>query len=328
MPSSEGAPSASSSPRSGRGSGRRSPSRSRRRGSPSSRSGRRASPGRRSRRRPPSRPSRWRRSLRRRLSSSGPSSAPGAPSRRRSSPRRSFRSPLSRSSRPRVTDAGATRSSSSSPRCRGSASSRSFSASPLGGRDPGPWLAARFDEKVPEILAFYRTSGWEESAVEAAGRIFHMMASAFSEQLPGLVLAAAVLFGGVVVYSLRPALGGRVPRPRGAVVRALPDPPRRRRGLHPGRSRRGPRGGSRPPGGRGRDPSPRRLVFSAGPRHNPRSSRPGRAGLFLRALVWVVVFQMPLPLVLALGGILDEFLDVRGRVERWAAARRDGPPAA
>ncbi len=196
----------------------------------------------------------------------------------------------------------------------------------LGGRDPGPWLAARFDEKVPEILAFYRTSGWEESAVEAAGRIFHMMASAFSEQLPGLVLAAAVLFGGVVVYLLgrlwgaesrglaepsfarfRTPLVAAVAFIPAGIVAALAEPPARQAAVDvilPLVA----------------------LFFLRGLAIIRALLERGRAGLFLRALVWVVVFQMPLPLVLALGGILDEFLDVRGRVERWAAARRDGPP--
>ena len=196
----------------------------------------------------------------------------------------------------------------------------------LGGRDPGPWLAARFDEKVPEILSFYRTSGWEESAVEAAARIFRLVASTIADQLPGLVLSAAVLFAAVVVYPL-----GRL---WGAEFRALAEPPFAR---------------LRTPLFAAVAFIPAGLVAALAPPDARRAAVDvilplvalfflrglaiiralldrGRAGLFLRALVWVVVFQMPLPLILALGGILDEFLDVRARWDRWAAARRDGRP--
>jgi hypothetical protein len=195
-----------------------------------------------------------------------------------------------------------------------------------GGRDPGPILAARFEEKVPEILAFYRTSGWEESAIEATARIFRLVASAVVEQLPGLVLAAAVLFAGAVIYPL-----GRL---WGAENRGLSEPSfaRFRTPLWAAVAFI-PAGLVAALGG----PEARRaavdvilplvaLFFLRGLAIIRALLDRGRAGLFLRALVWVVVFQMPLPLVLAFGGILDEFLDVRGRVERWAAARRDGGP--
>jgi len=196
----------------------------------------------------------------------------------------------------------------------------------MGGRDPGPWLAARFDEKVPEILAFYRSSGWEESAVGAAARVFRLIASAFAEQLPGLALAAAVLFAASVVYSLgrlwgtefralaepsfarfRTPLFAAVAFIPAGLVAALAEPPARRAAVDVMLPLVA-------------------LFFLRGLAIIRALLDRGRAGLFLRALVWVVVFQMPLPLVLALGGILDEFLDVRGRVDRWAAARRDGRP--
>ncbi|MFI5181825.1 MAG: DUF2232 domain-containing protein [Thermoanaerobaculia bacterium] len=195
-----------------------------------------------------------------------------------------------------------------------------------GGRDPGPFLAARFDEKVPEILAFYRTSGWEESAIETTARLFRMMASVIAEQLPGLVLAAAVLFAGAVVYPL-----GRL---WGAEYRGLSEPSFARfRTPFYAAVAFIPAGAVAAFAG----PDARRaavdvilplvaLFFLRGLAIIRALLDRGRAGLFLRALVWVVVFQMPLPLVLAFGGILDEFLDVRGRVDRWAAARRNGGP--
>ena len=42
----------------------------------------------------------------------------------------------------------------------------------------------------------------------------------------------------------------------------------------------------------------------------------GRAGLLGRAIVYTFVLQMPIPVVLALAGLFDEFLDVRGRLAR------------
>ena len=42
----------------------------------------------------------------------------------------------------------------------------------------------------------------------------------------------------------------------------------------------------------------------------------GRAGLIGRALVYALVFQMPFPFLLALGGLFDEFVDVRARLDR------------
>jgi hypothetical protein len=51
----------------------------------------------------------------------------------------------------------------------------------------------------------------------------------------------------------------------------------------------------------------------------------GRAGLLGRALVYALVFQMPFPFLLALGGLFDEFVDVRARLDRIPPAE-GGPP--
>ena len=42
----------------------------------------------------------------------------------------------------------------------------------------------------------------------------------------------------------------------------------------------------------------------------------GRAGLLIRAPVYVLAVQMPIPVLVAIGGLLDEFLDFRGRLSR------------
>jgi hypothetical protein len=53
----------------------------------------------------------------------------------------------------------------------------------------------------------------------------------------------------------------------------------------------------------------------------------GRAGLVGRALVYVLVFQMPFPLLLALSGLFDEFVDVRTWLEkRGHGGESAGPP--
>jgi len=196
----------------------------------------------------------------------------------------------------------------------------------LGGTDPGPWLAARFEERVPEIVGYYRTSGWDESAVEAALRVFRVTEAALSAQLPGLVLSGAVLFAAVVVYPLGRLWGAeaqavseasfsRFSTPFGAAVAFIPA------GLWTAVAPAGLRG-----------PAVDALLpllalfFLRGLAIIRALLDRGRAGFLLRGLVYVVVFQMPLPFLLSLGGLLDEFLDVRGRMERWAASRGTGGP--
>ena len=194
----------------------------------------------------------------------------------------------------------------------------------VSGTDPGPWLAARFEEKVPEILGYYRTSGWDESAIAAASRVFRVTGAALSGQLPGLVLGAAVFFGALLVYPLgrvwgADRLGLREPSfsrfvtPLWAAVAFVPA------GLAAAvgpESWRGPAVDVLLP--------LIALFFLRGLAIIRALLDRGRAGLLLRALVYVVAFQMPLPFILAFGGLLDEFLDVRGRVDRWAATRGTG----
>jgi hypothetical protein len=42
----------------------------------------------------------------------------------------------------------------------------------------------------------------------------------------------------------------------------------------------------------------------------------GRVGLLIRAPVYVLAVQMPIPVLVAIGGLLDEFLDFRARFPR------------
>ena len=196
----------------------------------------------------------------------------------------------------------------------------------LAGTDPGPWLAARFTEKMPEIVAFYRSSGWEESAIEAALRLFRVATSLLAGQLPGLVLFGAVLFAAFVVYPLGrlwdiggrdiadPSFG-RFSTPLGAAVAFI---------------QAGLVAAVGPESARGAAVDTLlpllALFFLRGLAIIRALLDRNRAGPILRALVYVVVLQVPLPFALALGGLLDEFLDVRGRVDRWAASRGAGGP--
>jgi len=192
------------------------------------------------------------------------------------------------------------------------------------GIDPGPWLAARFEEKVPEIVGYYRTSGWDESAIEAASRVFRVTSAALAGQLAGLALTGAVFFAAGLVYPL-----GRL---WGAERRDLREPSYARFvtpfWLAAAFVPAGLAAAVGPAGVRGAAVDVLlpllALFFLRGLAIIRALLDRGRAGLFLRSLVYVVVFQMPVPLVLAFGGLLDEFLDVRGRVDRWAATRGTG----
>ncbi|HQR46310.1 MAG TPA: hypothetical protein PK598_09880, partial [Thermoanaerobaculia bacterium] len=147
---------------------------------------------------------------------------------------------------------------------------------------------------------------------------------ALAAPLPGLALTAAVLFAALVVYPLGRLWGAegrdlsdrsfsRFATPLWAAVAFVPAG--RRAALGPAAAR-GPAVDRRLP--------LLALFFLRGLAIIRALLDRGRAGLLLRSLVYLVVFQMPLPLVLTLGGLLDEFLDVRGRVDRWAATRGSG----
>jgi hypothetical protein len=191
------------------------------------------------------------------------------------------------------------------------------------GHDPGAWLAARFDGRIPEMIGYYRSAGWEESSIEAAARIFRAASGLLGTQLPGLVLTGAMLFAAFLVYPLGRVWGadgaglsetsfGRFTTP--LVAAALFVPAGLLAALGPGALRQAALDVLLPLGV---------LFFLRGLAIIRALLDRGRVNLFLRAFIYVVVFQMPLPLVLALGGLFDEFVDLRGRVERWAA-RRDG----
>jgi len=184
------------------------------------------------------------------------------------------------------------------------------------GADPGEAAAARWAAAVPEMLAYYRSSGWGESSLSAVARLFELVRVVLRDQLPGIALAIAMAHGALVVYGLARASGiagadwdeasfSRFRTPLAAAVLFVPA------------------GLLAAVGG----PDLRRpavdvllplsvLFFLRGLAIIRALLDRGRAGLVGRALVYALVFQMPFPFLLALGGLFDEFVDVRARLDR------------
>ena len=175
------------------------------------------------------------------------------------------------------------------------------------------------------MLEYYRSSGWGESSVATVARLFEILRVALRDQLPGIVLAIVMGHAAVVVYGFARASGiaaadwqepsfsrFRTPLAAAAVfvpaglLAALGGPDLRRPAvdvLLPLAV----------------------LFFLRGLAIIRALLDRGRAGLLGRALVYALVFQMPFPFLLALGGLFDEFVDVRARLDRMPPAEV-GPP--
>ncbi len=194
------------------------------------------------------------------------------------------------------------------------------------GRDPGVALAGRWAALVPEMLANYRASGWGESSVTTVARLFEFGRVLIEEQLPGIVLAVAMIHAALVVYGFARGAGlaeadwsepsfSLFRTPLAAAVAFVPA------GLLAavaGAELRRPAVDLLLPLGV--------LFFLRGLAIIRALLDRGRAGLVGRALVYVLVFQMPFPLLLALSGLLDEFVDVRTRLEKKGAGDGSAGP--
>jgi hypothetical protein len=191
------------------------------------------------------------------------------------------------------------------------------------GVDPGEALAARWNAFVPEMIAFYKTTGQSEATIAAAGRFTDLVGLALSKALPGLVLAMAFLHAALVVYplgifaglpacALRETSFARFTTPLAAA--ALFVPAGLLAALGEGQARIVAVDVLLPLAV---------LFFLRGLAIIRALLDRGRAGIVGRALVYATIFFMPFPLLLALGGLFDEFLDIRGRLERAAAARKE-----
>ena len=188
------------------------------------------------------------------------------------------------------------------------------------GVDPGTLLARKFDILRPELIAFYRNAGWTEETLAATGSAFDRMRDLVAWYLPGLVLACCAIHAALLVY----AFGRRA---------GLEEAP-----LAPGsfatfRTPLAAAAAFIPAGALAAlaDGLPARaavtlliplgvLFFLRGMAIIRALLDRGRVGLLIRAPVYVLAVQMPIPVLVAIGGLLDEFLDFRGRIPR----REDG----
>ncbi|HEX5855711.1 MAG TPA: DUF2232 domain-containing protein [Thermoanaerobaculia bacterium] len=193
------------------------------------------------------------------------------------------------------------------------------------GRDPGAALAGRWAALIPVMLANYRSSGWSESSIATVARLFEFGRIVIEQQLPGLVLTAAVIHAALVVYGFARGAGladadwseasfSLFRTPLAAAVAFVPVGLLAAVGSE--ELRRAALDLLLPLGV---------LFFLRGLAIIRALLDRGRAGFVGRALVYVLVFQMPFPLLLALSGLFDEFVDVRTRLEKRGAGANPGP---
>jgi hypothetical protein len=184
------------------------------------------------------------------------------------------------------------------------------------GIDPGTVLARGLDALRPELIGFYRKAGWAEEALAATGAAFDRMRDLVVWQLPGLVLAGCVLHAALLVYAFGRRAGleeapiepGSFATFRTPLVAAVAFVPAGAlAALAGGALSRAAVTVLIPLGV---------LFFLRGMAIIRALLDRGRAGLLIRAPVYVLAVQMPIPVLVAIGGLLDEFLDFRGRLSR------------
>lgn len=181
------------------------------------------------------------------------------------------------------------------------------------GMDAGTVASRRLGGLLPDLLKAYRDSGLAESTVASLAQGFDLVRRSLETQLPGILLALAVLYAGAVVYLFgggRLRADGKGPEAfsafRTSVAATVAFVPL---GLVAVIS-----------GGEARHAAVDLLLplaalfFLRGMAIIRFLLDRWRMGLFGRALVWLLVLQMPVPVLVALGGLFDEFFDLRTRV--------------
>jgi hypothetical protein len=190
--------------------------------------------------------------------------------------------------------------------------------------DPGALLARSLDAVRPELLDFYRKAGWSAETLEATGSAFDRMRDVVAWQLPGLVLAGCVLHGALLVYAFGRRAGlDEAPLEPGSFA-TFRTPLAAAAAFVPAGALAALAGG-----GFGRAATTVLiplgvLFFLRGLAIIRALLDRGRVGLLIRAPVYVLAVQMPIPVLVAIGGLLDEFLDFRGRFPR--REEDDGQP--
>jgi hypothetical protein len=186
------------------------------------------------------------------------------------------------------------------------------------GVDPGALVALKLDALRPELLGFYRSHGWSEETLVATGAAFDRVRNLVAWQLPGLVLGGCVLHGALLVYAFGRRAGlEEASLPAGSfatfrtplAVAAAFIPAGVVAALAGGLAARAAVTVLIPLGV---------LFFLRGMAIIRALLDRGRVGLLIRAPVYVLAVQMPIPVFVAIGGLLDEFLDFRGRFSRKA----------
>lgn len=184
------------------------------------------------------------------------------------------------------------------------------------GTDPGVLFARRLDALRPELLGFYRNAGWNEETLAATGAAFDRMRDLVARQLPGLVLSGCVIHGALLVYAfgrraslaeapLEPGSFATFRTPLAATVAFVPAGAVA--ALAGGLAARAALSLLLPLAV---------LFFLRGMAIIRALLDRGRVGLLIRAPVYVLAVQMPIPVLVAIGGLLDEFLDFRARFPR------------
>ena len=184
------------------------------------------------------------------------------------------------------------------------------------GVDPGALLAVKFDALRPELIDFYRKAGWTEETLSATGSAFDRVRDLVAWQLPGLVLAGCAIHAALLVYAFgrragldeAPVVPGSFATFRTPLaVAAAFIPVGALAALADGLLARAAITVLIPLG---------TLFFLRGMAIIRALLDRGRVGLLIRAPVYVLAVQMPIPVLVAIGGLLDEFLDFRGRFSR------------
>lgn len=184
------------------------------------------------------------------------------------------------------------------------------------GVDPGAYLALKIDALRPELIGFYRGNGWTEETLAATGAALDRMRDLVAWHLPGLVLAACALHAALLVYAfgrragleeapLEPGSFATFRTPLAAAAAFIPAGALA--ALADGLAARAAVVILIPLG---------TLFFLRGMAIIRALLDRGRVGLLIRAPVYVLAVQMPIPVLVAIGGLLDEFLDFRGRFSR------------
>ncbi len=178
------------------------------------------------------------------------------------------------------------------------------------GSDAGAVLSRKMGLLLPDLFKFYREQGMSESTLTSMGQLYGVAQRVLESHLPGLLMAAAVLFGALVVYPFggaifRAAPGGTAPfasfrTPPAAAIAFVPLGAVA--ALGPGESGLLATDLLLPLAA---------LFFLRGLAIIRSLLARGAIGLLGRALVYLLVLQMPVPVLVALGGLFDEFFDFR-----------------